>query len=363
MIDTRTIPITYRTLVFLALLIVVVIGIQITSYIINILLLSLVLTMLIYPCVRWLKERGLPDIAAVSIITGGALLIIIALILLILASIGQLITDLPLFQVQLQERLADIFMLFDRLGIERTSITSPTINLQSTAMIVSQSMISLSEALLYIFFIAITTFFALLEAPKIPERIRKIYGSMENKSLSQFARMSRFMVDFVVVRTETNIVHGFLFGGILYVMGVHSAILWGILTIILGYIPYIGLIIAAVPAIFFAWLQFGIWGAVAVVVVVIILNVVVENPVYAHLASKRFEMPALVVIISLIFWSWTLGVVGLVFAVPFTLLILIILQSSEETRWINTLVGVDTIFREIAEGQAEKDAEPGEQQK
>jgi len=203
-IDTQRIPVTYRTLVFLALLIVIVIGIQITSYIINILLLSLVLTMLIYPCVRWLKEKGLPDIAAVSVITGGAVLIIIGLILLILASIGQLIADLPFFQVELQERLADIFMLFDRLGIERTAITSPTINLQSTAMIISQSMISLSEALLYIFFIAITTFFALLEAPKIPERIRKIYGSVENESLRQFARMSRFMVDFVVVRTETN---------------------------------------------------------------------------------------------------------------------------------------------------------------
>jgi len=99
-----------------------------------------------------------------------------------------------------------------------------------------------------------------------------------------------------------------------------------------------------------------------VVVLVIILNVVVENPVYAHLASKRFEMPALVVILSLIFWSWTLGLIGLVFAVPFTLLILIILQSSEETRWINTLVGVDTIFEEIAEGHSGEGAEQGEQQ-
>ncbi|MCQ1538882.1 AI-2E family transporter [Methanocalculus taiwanensis] len=359
MIDTRTIPITYATLAFLSLLIVFVIGIQITSYIINILLLSLVLTMLIYPCVRWMKQKGIPDLAAVAIITGGAVLIIIGLVLLILASLGQLIADIPFFQAELQERLADIFTLFDRLGIERTSVTHPTINLQSTAMIISQSMLGLSEALLYIFFIAITTFFALLEAPKIPARIRKIYGSAENKSLSQFARMSRFMVDFVVVRTETNIVHGVLFGAFLYVMGVHSAILWGIMTIILGYIPYIGLIIAALPAIFFAWLQFGIWGAVAVIVAVILLNIVVENPVYAHLASKRFEMPALVVIISLIFWSWTLGVVGLVFAVPFTLLIMIVLQSNDETRWINTLVGVDQIFEEIAEGQTGEIQEPG----
>ncbi len=122
--------------------------------------------------------------------------------------------------------------------------------------------------------------------------------------------MSGFVIDFIVVRTETNLVHGLLFGGILAIMGVHAAILWGILTFILGYIPYFGLVIAAIPAIFFAWLQFGFWGAVAVIALVCILNLIVENPVFSWLAARKFEIPALVVILSVIFWGWLLGIAG-----------------------------------------------------
>ena len=80
--------------------------------------------------------------------------------------------------------------------------------------------------------------------------------------------MIGYVIDFIVVRTETNFIHGVLFGGFLGFIGVHGAILWGTLTFLLGYVPYFGLLIAAVPAIFFAWLQFGIPGAVAVIVAI-----------------------------------------------------------------------------------------------
>ncbi len=76
-------------------------------------------------------------------------------------------------------------------------------------------------------------------------------------------------------------------------MGVHAAVLWGILTFMLSYIPYIGLIIAAIPAIFFAWLQFGIWGAVAVIALVCILNLVIEPGVLILCIEKiRNPCPA-----------------------------------------------------------------------
>jgi predicted PurR-regulated permease PerM len=159
------------------------------------------------------------------------------------------------------------------------------------------------------------------------------------------------VIDFIVVRTETNLVHGLLFGGVLAVMGVHAAILWGILTFILGYIPYFGLIIAAIPAIFFAWLQFGLWGAVAVIVVVCILNLIVENPVFSWLAARKFEIPALVVILSVIFWGWLLGLAGMLFAVPFTLMLMTLFQFSDELRWINTLLGAGNLFGESVAGQ------------
>ncbi|MBA7476155.1 hypothetical protein ES707_11534 [subsurface metagenome] len=204
---------------------------------------------------------------------------------------------------------------------------------------------SLADLLLYLFFIAVTTIFMLLEAPRMPDRIRRGTGTRSG-SVEAFSRMSRFLIDFVIVRTEANLVHGFLFGAFLWVTGVHAAILWGVLTFLLAYIPYIGLIVAALPALFFAWLQFGLWGAVAVIAAVVVLNALVENPIFAHFASRRFDIPALVVILSVIFWGWALGVAGMIFAIPLTLIILMIVQFSDDWAWVNTILGVDHLFTE-----------------
>jgi predicted PurR-regulated permease PerM len=129
-------------------------------------------------------------------------------------------------------------------------------------------------------------------------------------------------------------------------MGVHAAILWGILTFVLSYIPFIGLIIAAIPAVFFAWLQFGVPGALAVIGVVFVLNTIVENPVYTYLASQKFEISALLVILSVVIWGWLLGLIGLLFSVPITLMLLLLFQMCDETRWINKLFGVSHLFED-----------------
>ncbi|NMB80000.1 MAG: AI-2E family transporter [Methanomicrobiales archaeon] len=159
-------------------------------------------------------------------------------------------------------------------------------------------------------------------------------------------RVTRYVIDFIVVRTETNFIHGLLFGGFLGLIGVHGAILWGVLTFLLGFIPYFGLIIAAVPAIFFAWLQFGIPGAVAVIIAVCVLNLLVENPILSYLTARKFEMPALLVLISVIFWGWLLGLIGMLFAIPFTLMILLLIHISDELCWINKTLGVAHLFED-----------------
>jgi AI-2 transport protein TqsA len=193
----------------------------------------------------------------------------------------------------------------------------------------------------------------LLEAPRMAEHLEGNLGK-ESHTLRNLSRMTGYVTDFIVVRTETNFIHGVLFGGFLGIIGVHGAILWGVLTFLLGYIPYFGLLIAAVPALFFAWLQFGVPGAVAVILAICVLNLIVENPVLSYLTARKFEMPALLVLISVIFWGWLLGLVGMLFAVPFTLIGLLIFQSSEELRWINVALGVDHLFSEHNEKTAEK---------
>ncbi|HOI12985.1 MAG TPA: AI-2E family transporter, partial [Methanoculleus sp.] len=305
MTDVPVLSRSAGTVLLLAAAVFLIIGIQAIAYIITIIVVSLILAMIVYPATKALRSKGLPEISAVGVVAVIACLAVLLICYLVFFSFENLLSALPLYQRELTVRLSEILTLLDRYGIDTGSFSPSSVNLQGFAGFLSSSAISLADLLLYLFFIAVTTIFTLIEAPRMPERIQRVTHRPE--SVEGFSRMSRFLIDFVIVRTEANLVHGFLFGAFLWVMGVHAAVLWGVLTFLLSYIPYIGLIVAALPAIFFAWLQFGLWGAIAVIAAVVVLNALVENPIFAHFASRRFDIPALVVILSVIFWGWALG--------------------------------------------------------
>ncbi|MFA5222506.1 MAG: AI-2E family transporter [Methanoregula sp.] len=343
-------------LLVIALIFIIITGVKTTGFIINIILFSLILTLLALPAVDWLRKKGLPHPAAVAVITIIAFLIILALVLMTVYSVQVLVADIPMFQADLNQRMSDLTGVLERFGIQGSELLPSSINLTTIVPVIVSSMLNLTDIVISLFFIAVLTFFALIESPTLARRLQTLF-SHKPEMLAQMSRMSQYIMDFIVVRTETNLVHGVLFGGILSIMGVHAAILWGILTFLLGYIPYIGLIIAAVPAIFFAWLQFGIWGAVAVIAVVCVLNLIVENPVFSYLAARKFEMPAIVVLLSVIFWGWLLGMTGMLFAVPITLMLVAVFQCSDDLRWINELLGVSHLFSDQA---SEKSGDDGQ---
>jgi AI-2 transport protein TqsA len=332
-----------RSLLIIALMFIIIIAVKMTSYIVSMFLMAIILTMLGSPALYWLKKKGLTDFAATMVVTLAACLFIAGLIGLTALSINTLVTDLPQFQSNLDTRIADISTMLVPYGLSSVLSTPPSLDMGQVFSMGMGSLMGIADSLMFLFFVAVLSFFMLLGAPATSAQLEEHLGK-ESHTIQNLTRMTGYVIDFIVVRTETNFIHGFLFGGFLGLMGVHGAILWGVLTFLLGYIPYFGLLIAAVPAIFFAWLQFGVPGAVAVIVVIAVLNLLVENPILSYLTARKFEMPALLVLISVIFWGWMLGLVGMLFAVPFTLMGLLVIQSSDELRWINVALGTDHLF-------------------
>lgn len=193
-----------------------------------------------------------------------------------------------------------------------------------------------------LFFILVITCFALLEVPKMPDRIRKVFGENSGK-VESLQLITTNIIKWLVVKTKTNVVLGASFGALLFAMGIDMALFWALMAIILSYIPYIGLIIVAIPAIILAWLQLGIWGAVILIIGICIINAVVENFVFSKFAADSFQIPPLIVIVTLILWSWILGPIGLFLSVPFTVILVALLHGNEDTRWIVTLMGLEEL--------------------
>ena len=190
------------------------------------------------------------------------------------------------------------------------------------------------------FFVLVVTAFILLELPTLQEKLNRSFGP-ESSVSRNLPTLIRNTYDVMVVRTKTNVVLGGSIGAFFYLVGVDLAVLWGVLTIILSYIPYIGLFIACVPAVILAWLQFGWGGVILVLAGIAILNFVVENIVFAKIAANDMRLTPLAVVIALLIWTAVLGIVGMFLAIPLTVIFRTLLAGDERTLWLAILMSDD----------------------
>ena len=124
-------------------------------------------------------------------------------------------------------------------------------------------------------------------------------------------------------------------------IGVDFPLLWGMLAFLFNYVPAIGSIIAAVPAVLMALVQLGLGDAGSTALGFLTINVLFGNIIEPRLMGYGVGISPLVVFVGLVFWGWVLGPVGMFLSVPLTMTVKIALESSNETRWIAILLGPD----------------------
>ena len=125
----------------------------------------------------------------------------------------------------------------------------------------------------------------------------------------------------------------------LWLLGVDYPILWSLLAFLLNYVPNIGSIIAAVPAVLLALVQLGPGSALWAAAGYLATNVVFGNILEPRFMGRGVGLSPLVVFLSLIFWGWVLGPVGMFLSVPLTITAKIALAASDDTRWAAVLLG------------------------
>ena len=143
----------------------------------------------------------------------------------------------------------------------------------------------------------------------------------------------------MAIKTVVSLAVGVTVAVWLAIMGVNYPTLWGLLAFVLNYVPNIGSIIAAVPAILLTFLMFDIFKAVIVTIGYLVINVVMGNIIEPKFMGQRLGLSPLVVFLSLLFWGWVLGPVGMLLSVPLTMTAKIALDTREDMRWLSVLLG------------------------
>jgi predicted PurR-regulated permease PerM len=143
----------------------------------------------------------------------------------------------------------------------------------------------------------------------------------------------------MLIKTLISVVTGIIITIFLKIVGVHYAVLWGLVAFLLNFIPSIGSIIAAVPAILMALVQFNFGTALIVAVGYVVVNILIGSIIEPRVLGRGLGLSPLIVFLSLIFWGWLLGPVGMLLSIPLTIMIKIALDTQPNTKWIATLLG------------------------
>jgi predicted PurR-regulated permease PerM len=180
--------------------------------------------------------------------------------------------------------------------------------------------------------------FTLLEAAGFSNKLKLAFKNSSN-SITNFHIFSENMNKYISIKTIVSIITGFLIYICLSFIGLDHAIMWALIAFFLNYIPNIGSIIASIPAIIIALIQFNIYYALLVALVYLIINIVMGSIVEPKYLGKELGLSTLIIFLSLIFWGWLLGPVGMLLSVPLTMIMKIALESNDDTRWISILLG------------------------
>lgn len=327
-----------RILIGLACFVVIIAGMKAAAEILVPFLLAAFIAIIATPAIFWLERRKVPAALAITIVILAVLLVVIMIGTLIGTSVNDFTQQLPNYQLRLGDEVNAVAAWLNARGFN-VSFEGVTqyVDPGRAMQLVSNFLKGLGGVLSNTFLIFLTVIFILAEASSFPRKLRLMLGP--KGSMGGFERFMDRMGAYIKIKTITSVGNGILVTIWLMILGVDYALLWGVLAFLLNYVPNIGSIIAAVPAVLLALIQHGVLSAILTTVGYIVLNVVIDSIIAPRYTGRGVGLSTLVVFLSLLFWGWVFGPVGMLLSVPLTMTAKIALDSREDTRWLGIILG------------------------
>lgn len=330
-----------------AAIIIVIAGLMQAQSIVIPILLSLFISIVCTQPILWLSKKKVPFSIAVILVLMGILLIFTLIGGLIGESLSDFARDAPKYEERLKNIFQDTMAQLNQMGIQMNSdqllqVLDPKKILNFSANMLGQLGGIMSNS----FLIMLITIFILLELNAFALKTRVIELKHGN-SLKYLNKIGVSIRSYLSIKTMVSLLTGILITIYLYIIGVDYAILWGVIAFMLNYIPNIGSIIAAVPTMLLALVQLGFGGMIWTAVGYLAVNLIIGNIVEPKVMGKGLGLSTLVVFLSLVFWGFIFGSVGMFLSVPLTMTIKIILESDKNTGWVAVLLGTEEETKRI----------------
>ncbi len=327
-----------RSLMVGAAVVVVLAGVKAAQSLMIPFLLALFLAIICFPVVAWLTSRKVP--------IGVAVLAVVVVLLAAFSGFGAIVggsvDEFTAFATQNQARFDGLIQSastwFEAHDIDPASLD--LLNMLQPGKLINLLggvLKNLAGVLSNFFLILLTMIFMLLEAASLPVKIRAAVG----KGRFDIDNVRHAIVQvqrYLGLKTITSLTTGLLVGFWTAILGLDFAVVWGLLAFLLNYIPSIGSIVAAIPAVLLGLVQGGLGYAILIAVGYVVTNIGIGNFVEPWLMGRTLGLSTLVVFLSLVFWGWMWGSIGMLLSVPLTMISKILFENTDDLQWIAVML-------------------------
>lgn len=331
-------PIT-RFLIVTAAFIIVVAGMREAQSLLVPFFLSLFIAIICTPLLNLMKRYNIPSGLSILLILVLMIVVGISIGAIVGSSINSFTDDIPEYQARLVELSTGLQKWLAGMGL----VIDPqqwreVFNPSAALTMASNTLSSFGNIMADGFLILLTVMFILAEEVNFTDKLRHASARGE-KTVAALHQFAQSINTYMAIKTLVSLATGLLVMIALMIIGVDYPILWGLLAFLLNFIPTFGSILAAVPPVLLAIVQLGFGEAIITAALYVVVNIVVGNILEPRFMGKGLDLSSLVVFLSLVFWGWILGSVGMLLSVPLTIMVKIALESSPDTQWIGVMLG------------------------
>jgi predicted PurR-regulated permease PerM len=380
-------------LLTLAVGVVVVAGLYLAQVVLVPITLAVLLSFLLAPLVNLLRQIHLGRLPSAIIAVLLALLVILSVGGLIGTQVAALAPDIPTYATRIQGKIDSLQnvtlsranVLLQRLGqaTNPRPDAAPAAAQQGpapTQVVVRQpdpTPIEMAEKLLApvvnplatMAIVLVVTVFILLQREDLRDRLIRLFGSSDlHRTTAAMNDAARRLSRYFLMQLAVNASFGVVTGVGLYLIGVPSPLLWGVMGTLLRFVPYIGAPLAAALPIGLAaavvpgWTMLlwtvGLYGAVE-----LIIGQMIEPLLY----SRSTGLSPFSVVVSATFWTWLWGPIGLILSTPMTLCLVVLGRHVERLEFLDVILGdrpaltpVESFYQRMLAGDPDEASEQAE---
>lgn len=362
-----------RFLLTSACVVIVIAGLRAAEPILVPLLVAILLSILSSPLLDWLQRHHVPRSIAVFSTVLANFAVVAALLLPVGGSINAFTASLPNYQQRLEEMSLSTRLWLESKGFDTSELrwgeaarpaandprqspeegSAPAtdvdatpfpqedlINIAAVMNLVTGTLKGLAALLSKALLVLLIMVFILFEAATLPRRFQ-IALRWDEGDLARLTKAKREIQRYLGIKTLISLATGVLICLWLWLLNVEYPLLWGLIAFMLNYIPSLGSIFAAIPTVLLTLIEAGIGQALLVGLGYVLVNLALGNLIEPHLMGRRLGISTLVVFLSLIFWGWIWGPVGMLLAVPLTVILKIMLENTADFHWLGQLLGAN----------------------